>query len=396
MPRNNISWFKPAVAALIVVAAACSCDDDKSEPEILEDPYSPAQGGTGGISDAGYSLGLQSAVFGFTAQNRYAYCPSAMSMPDGSTEIYFCGNPVPDVMIDNIYHTTLTPDGNHTTARSVMQPGITGSWDSHHTCDPSVVKGTFSMDGHQYAYAMFYLGCSTEYYYNEVGVAFADTPDATAWIKYPFQIVTKGWDSPGDLEYAPGARCWGTGQPSAVSLDKKGKVLLTYTIGNLQGTRLMAREIDFSDMSHPVISSPVTISTQGLSNSSNSGSDIICNADIAIEPASGTMLMIRPVQPHADTYPSYISSIIEICSMPAEDFRTGIGRWKQLYRIGPEQTGYPRNHNAALHRDEYGYVANIDKIGFYYTTSREAPDVAPAEGKHAEWTYSIRRGSIER
>lgn len=398
MLGNNISWLHIAVAAFIV--AASSCADDKSEPANPVSPYPPSAGSTPATPPAspqGYTLGEQRHVFAFTAQNRYAYCPSAMVMPDGTTHIYFCGNPTPDVMVDNIYHISRSDDPSAAPpAISVLQPGEPHTWDSQHTCDPSVVKGQFRMGGHQYSYAMFYLGCSLQFYYNEVGVAFADTPHSRTWAKYPLQIVTKGWDTPGDLEYAPGALCWGTGQPSAVSLDKAGKVLLTYTLGNLYGTRLMACELDFSDMDSPSVSAPVTVTEQGLLNTAGTASDYICNADIAIAPQLDTLIMIRPVQPNPATYPAYINADLEICSIPLADFRTGKGTWLPLFRIAPSHTGYPRNHNACIERDEYGHLSTIDNISFYYTISEESPQVAPAQGQHAEWTYAIRKGEIAR
>lgn len=393
----NISWLHTAAAVLIVGAMASACTDDKSEPANLVNPYPPSSDKpVAETSPAGYTLGEQSTVFGFTAQNRYSYCPSALAMPNGSVEIYFCGNPTPDVMVDNVYHITSMPDGSHSSAISVLQPGQPGTWDSHHTCDPAVIKGKFRMGGNEYTYAMFYLGCSLEYYYNEVGVAFSNSLDSRTWDKYPLQIVTKGWDTAGDLEYAPGAKCWGTGQPSAVSLDKAGKVLLTYTLGNLYGTRLMARELDFSNMDSPVISEAVTVPSQGLTSSTGNGTDYICNADIAIEPQTGQLVMIRPVQPHPATYPAFINATLEICTMPLADFRRGFGVWNPLYRIEPRHTGYPRNHNACLERDVYGHLADVENIRFYYTISEEEPDVAPRQGQFAEWSYTIRKGEIAR
>lgn len=391
MLKSNISWLAAAFVAVTLVSA---CADDKSEPANPVSPYNPTEKPSEQPSAAGYTIGEISTVFGFTAQNRYSYCPSVLAHSDGSADIYFCGNPTREVMIDNVYHISTAADGSRSTERSVLQPGAQGTWDSQHTCDPSVVKGAFKMDGHTYSYAMFYLGSPIEYYYNEVGVAFADTPDARQWVKYPRAIVNKSWDTEGDLPYAPGAYCWGTGQPSAISLDNAGKMLLTYTLGDLAGTRLMVSEVDFSDMAHPVISGPVQVSQRGLINSLGADSDYICDADIALEPESSTLVMIRPVQPHPDTYPAYINASLDVCTIPFDDFRRGTGTWKQLYRISPEKTGYPRNHNACISRDEYGRLSTLTDITLYFTTASQSPDVVPETGRHAEWTYTIRRATI--
>jgi len=375
---------------IAVVGALASCGGTEDEPQA----YVPTPPKPEPVH--GYQLESTSRVFGFTTQNRYSYCPSALRMADGSTEMFFCGNPVPDVMVDNIYHITIGPDGHNSPAVSVLQPGAPGTWDNQHTCDPSVVKGRFRFNGEEYAYAMFYLGCTVEYYYNEVGVAFANSLDAKEWAKYPEPIVGKSWTTVGDQEYAPGAYSWGTGQPSAVSLDKGGKVLLSYTLGDMSGTRILLRELDLSDMSSPVVGDAVTMSNDGLLNADETGLDYTCNSDIALDSETGTIVMIRPVQPHPTSYPAYLNEFLEIDRIGLEAFRSGSGTWEPLYRLTPSDTGFPRNHNACVVRDEYGYVYGTDEIEFYYTVSKAAPDVAPGQGTHAEWTYHIYRGGVRR
>ena len=83
------------------------------------------------------------------------------------------------------------------------------------------------MDGVAYKYALFFLSNPKEYYYNEIGVAFSNDLDAASWVKYPEQIVKKTWPEEGDQSLGGNAKSWGVGQPSAVSLDKGGKVLVT-------------------------------------------------------------------------------------------------------------------------------------------------------------------------
>jgi hypothetical protein len=72
------------------------------------------------------------------------------------------------------------------------------------------------------------------------------------------------------------------------------------------------------------------------------------------------------------------------------------GSWTPLYRITPEDTGYPRNHNATLLRDNYGYLSSWEKPEFYYTVSKAAPDVQPVPSNHAEWTYHIWKAQIQK
>lgn len=154
---------------MAAVTIAVSCADDGNDG---------ASGGNGNGGAVKYELSDVVKVFGFDGQNRYAYCPSVMATDD-MTHMWFCGNPDENVFVDNIYHVTVASDGTVSAPVSVLQPGGPGEWDSQHVCDPSVVRGEFAYDGHTYSYAMFYLGSSLECYYNEIGVALADDPDAT-------------------------------------------------------------------------------------------------------------------------------------------------------------------------------------------------------------------------
>jgi hypothetical protein len=102
--------------------------------------------------------------------------------------MFFCGNPNNLIMVDNIYHIKINPDGTKTSAKSVLQPGVSGSWDDHHTCDPSVIAGDFTWDGVTYKYAMFFLSNMYGVYYNEIGVAFSNKLDTDSWVKYPDRL----------------------------------------------------------------------------------------------------------------------------------------------------------------------------------------------------------------
>lgn len=370
------------------VVMACGHDGEDSTPS----PQAPPN--EGNTSEWVYSIENQERVFGFTLQDRYSYCPSVLLDGNGGADIYFCGNPTPGIMIDNIYHIKRDAAGKKTTALSVLKPGADPAWDNQHTCDPSVIAGRFVMDGTEYRYAMFYLGCTVQWYYNEIGVAFANSLDAEQWVKYPCQIIEKTWPQEGEQYYGNGGKSWGVGQPSAISLDKAGKVLLSYTIGDIEGTRIVVRELDLSDMNKPSIGTAIMVSRAGLLNASKTDLDYLCNADIALDEATGTIYMIRPVQPHSSTYPAYINDILELDRLSLQEFRNGIGTWTPLLRLTPADTGFPRNHNAAIARDQYGNLPSTVDMSLYYTVSKADPDVSPVVGTHAEWTYDIYEARI--
>lgn len=370
---------------IIGLCLFCSCSDNTPGEEPPVTPPEPTP--TIAISKPEF-------VFGFTGESKYSYCPSALKQEDGSVHLFFCGNPENQIMVDNIFHIKINPDGSQTAPKSVLQPGIAGTWDDHHTCDPSVIEGSFSWNNVTYKYAMFFLSNMYGVYYNEIGVTFSNSLDADSWVKYPKQIVRKTWSDDGDQEIGGGGKSWGVGQPSVVSLDKKGKVLLTYTIGDIGGTRIAWAEADFSNMDSYTISTPMTIVQSGLLAIDNQSRDYTCNSEFAINQDADKIVMIRPVQPMPNDYPAYLNSALEIDYMNLSDFMNQSGSWTPIYRIIPDDTGYPRNHNATLLRDNFGHLQDWEEPAFYFTVSKAAPDVQPSGSSHAEWTYHIWKSKV--
>ena len=93
-------------------------------------------------------------------------------------------------------------------------------------------------------------------------------------------------------------------------------------------------------------------------------------------------------------YPNYLNSSLEIDYMNLSDFTNQRGNWTQIYRITPDDTGYPRNHNATLLRDNFGHLQDWEEPEFYFTVSKAAPDVQPSGSNHAEWTYHIWKSKV--
>ena len=337
---------------LISLWLMCSCSDTDPGETPPIDPPTPTPTVT---------ITKPEFVFGFQGQSKYSYCPSALKQADGTVHLYFC---------------------------------VPGSWDDHHTCDPSVIEGNFTWKNTTYKYAMFFLSNMYGVYYNEIGVAFSNDLDADSWVKYPQQIVKKTWSSEGDQEIGGGGKSWGVGQPSVVSLDGKGKLLLTYTVGDIGGTRIVWAEADFSNMDTYSISTPQTIVQTGLKAIDNQSRDYTCNSEFAIDKNADKIVMIRPIQPMPNDYPNYLNSSLEIDYMNLSDFTNQRGNWTQIYRITPDDTGYPRNHNATLLRDNFGHLQDWEEPEFYFTVSKAAPEVQPSGSNHAEWTYHIWKSKV--
>lgn len=372
---------------LIIICLFYSCSEAGSDDLPPVDPPGPVT--------PTITMTKPEFVFGFVGQLKYSYCPSVLKQEDGSVHMFFCGNPQNMIMVDNIYHIKINADGTKTSPKSVLQPGLSGAWDDHHTCDPSLVEGLFQWDNTTYKYAMFFLGNKYGVYYNEIGVAFSNDLNADSWVKFPEQIVKKTWTSDGDQLVGGNGKSWGVGQPSVVSLDGKGKLLMTYTVGDIGGTRIVWSEADFSDVNNYKISSPRDMVKSNLLAIDNKSRDYTCNSEFAINIEKDKIVMIRPVQPMPGDYPSYLNSALEIDYMSLSDFLNQGGSWTPIYRITPGDTGFPRNHNAALLRDNFGHIQNWEEPVFYYTVSKATPDVQPVNSNHAEWTYHIWKSQIK-
>ena len=306
----------------------------------------------------------------------YNYCPSVMQSGDGTRYLYYCTNKDSNKVIDYIGFRIGTPDkgGNYTYgAETLVLSPTAGSWDSVHTCDPSVIKGKFKYKGETYSYLMAYLGCSTTNNQdNKIGLAVAMTPGG------PF---TKVGDKPFiDFERDASADTfqWGVGQPSLVSRDKGGKVWLFYTRGDKYGTATYVEEWNLSDLGSPICErSAVKLSESGLVDL-NGGADLINNADFAFDPTSKIFYASSDCHPNPSDAPDFISSDFRVTSFTGS---FSVGQWKTVGQAGASATGAARNHNTGIVRSEYGHLADPRVLCVYYTVS--------VTGSQSLWSYRL-------
>lgn len=331
--------------------------------EKVEQPDTP---GGGHAYKSVFKWGKPIDIFGFQPQNRYAYCPSVIETEDGSCHMFFCGNPEENKMVDNIYHIEIKKDGSKTTPKSVLQP-TPGTWDSFHCCDPSVIEGQFKMNGAVYRYAMFYLGIDKgDCKGNEIGVAFSNDLNSQTWVKYPGPLLPFSGD---DNKY------WGIGQPSAISLDKQGQILLSYSCGDEKGTRVEMCEMNLSDLSDIKIGKAVRVSSSGFNH-------LIHNCDFAMD-AVHDKIVGAISGDWANVYPSFIETFVGVAYLDYASFQKGNGRWTRLPDINSNISGFYRNHNPGLLRDSYGYLKDYRTPSVFYTIA--------TTGSPCEWSYRICR-----
>lgn len=285
----------------------------------------------------------------------YTYAPSVIR--EGSTlHVWSCHNADDGVVRDHVYH-TVRENGRTVSSTSVLGPDAAGTWDSFHICDPSVVAGRFDYDGVRYRYAMFFLGNNVNASANnQIGVAFANEIDGP-WTRYPDPVVT----------YPPSG-AWGVGQPSSVSADMRGRVMLFYTHGAPDGTYGLWQRMDLSDMAHPDLGTPQRVPVAGLTRT-DGRQDVLNDFDAAYDPASDRYYIVRDQHPNPPDNPRYISGSVQVASIAASDLENGTGSWRVEGEVSPDVTGFPRNHDAGLVRSKYGRLPDHATLSVVFASS---------------------------
>lgn len=342
---------------------------------------------------------FQSELFGDDInQNFYNYCPTVMIENTTTMHVWYCSNKESGRVVDHIAYRkgTLTSDGKWTFSEKelVLQP-TEGTWDSAHVCDPSVVKGNFKYNNEEYHYLMAYLGCeSKNVTSNQVGIAVSKEPNGP-FIKIdninPIADYKQAIIDHGNTDEWRNA--WGYGQPSLVSIDKVGKIMLFYTAGTPKSTHEVAEEWDLSDLNNPIKLSSTNVSNIGVTSAAGT-SDCINNADFAYDPAMNRLICIKedfPYPTNGDT--NWITGSNTLMYMDLDQNEespmhtlavNNTKSWICFGNVSKNSTGYERNHNCGLVTDEYGWVLSSTKISVIYTMSMLRTDYPDWEGS-GQW-----------
>lgn len=302
----------------------------------------------------------------------YCYAPSVIQ--DGKTHYVFaCRNKEPSVIRDHIY-AFRQERGAISAPTVVLSPSQEAAgWDSFHICDPSVIAGRFRDGSTVYRYAMFYLGNDVDASRNnQIGLALSGSLEGP-WKRHGPPIVP-------DEQRGT----WGTGQPSAVSLDHKGRVLLFYTVGHY-GAAGLVRELDLSDVTHPVIGEEVQLSNKGLTRT-DGGQDWLNNFDVALDRKRQRFIVVRERHPYPASQPNFIGEQVQVVSLAATDLKRPDAQWKVEGEITPAMTGFARNHNAGIARNVYGELPDSNRLPVIFSSSQAEPAL---KGQFVVWTYQL-------
>ena len=312
----------------------------------------------------------------------YNYCPSVF-VEGNVKHVYYCSNKIFGNITDYVaYRTCEYKNGRFdvtgTKDMSFALSPTKDTWDSRHTCDPSVIKGEFAYDGMTYPYLMAYLGCVTsDCTRNETGLAVASSP-AGPWVKCDKinPIVPVEDDNLG----------WGNGQPELISVDHKGRAILCVSHGGGQVNGEQVYEYDFSNLNEPkLIRKKEVMNTNGIANAPHkSGEKVdayICNIGLAYDEERQKIIMAKGRNPFGKdgAYPDFIADAVDVYylddsgnSSPFDELFKSVGEardWVHMGTIDESLTGFKRNHNTGLVTDPYGRLVEKDRIEVAFTRS---------------------------
>lgn len=305
------------------------------------------------------------------SRNFYNYCPSII-VDDSTLHIWYCTNKESKNITDFIGYRSAQWNGHNwqfTREKIVLSP-TNNEWDSRHVCDPSIIKGTFSYLGQNYAYLMAYLGCvSDNCTDNEVGLALAMKPQGP-WVKYqsnPFACFTQS-----ALYQGPGIH-WGFGQPCLLSLNQFGKVLLFYTVGT-DHTWTVCETWEISNLDAPVKLQESIVPNTGYVNSLGKA-DVIGNADFCYDTKRNTLYAVSDMRVRGTFQPTYISDSFPVLEAHLADSNLFEHRfhlsfsWSTKVIINQAESGFVKNHNPGIVRNPYGHLPCEEEIVIAYTVS---------------------------
>ncbi len=345
----------------------------------------------------------------------YNYCPAPVRTDEETIYVFYCANTQPGLVIDDIYaRKGKLKDGlwQFGARFRVLEPSRLG-WDCIHVCDPDVIKGEFHYKGDTYNWMMVFLGCDIHYsYHNQIGIAFAKQIEGP-YIKYDGNPI---------VAYEEMFH-WGAGQPCIISLDGKGQLRMLYTKSiheyerRLHITKTFWRDLNFSNADNPFIGEEVMMHEGGVWNAQleeqtktqdqldqTDRKDLpdqldqidqidqqnqpdfnvsVFNPSIIWDRASDCYFLTREGTPFdKERVPGFISSYVQLLVILREKFERNEGGWQVLYNYSEKDTGFPRNHNAGLIKNEFGWRLE----GASLSTAVTVSELHPTDFL---WTYRI-------
>ena len=342
------------------------------------------------------TVDFKSVLFGedLNLTKIYNYCPAIIQDKDENGRdimyIWYCTNKDSGVIVDHIGFRVGTKEDNGKwsfTDEEIALAPTPNTWDARHVCDPSVVKGEFNYKGETYNYLMAYLGCTSEdYQKNETGIAISKSPYGP-WVKVNEVNPIVPWYDDGDYDteqaiyesrQGTSSIYWGTGMPSLLTVDKKGEIIMLYSSTH-RGIGI--RRIDLSNVESPVLKFVSSIQHTGAYNSQNSK----CNVsipDFAYDSVNKRLYVVSVTNErnpkditltrvNSHSYLAYIDNLNNMEEV-SNALKNGGYTWNVVGYVGPNETGWERNHNPGIVKNSYSEIPDSTLIKMIVSTGHNS------------------------
>lgn len=280
--------------------------------------------------------------------NQYDYSPSIIQV-GRVQQFWWCGEGLnsaePSHETDLILYESINLDTGEKVGPETVLDETPGAWDQAYTCNPQVVRGTFTNplgDGATYTYAMYYEATAeVEGFNNSIGAAFSN--DGIHWNKYPLPVIQTTYQ-----------HTYGPAQPAAYNSDGKQAVWVFYEDDEPPlepDTHVQAVSLDGVHFT-----SIGTLTTNGL----NIPPTLASWGNLAYNPADSYWyatynLPTRSLAStgNAEERGSYGFQIYRI---PRNDLLVGNTGWQLLKTFDTNLTGYETLFDAGFARDSSGNI----------------------------------------
>lgn len=279
----------------------------------------------------------------------YNYAPSVIENEYNIRYAFLCQNKNPFEIVDYVYLYKGVPSKEGykwQPGTELIGPSDEG-WDTHHICDPDVREFKVSYNGEEYNWIMTYLGVDQWHNHNQIGLAYSKSIEGP-WIKFDQNPLISYEDR----------TTWGVGQSTSIVIDST-TIRLFYSSTLIPGKNFVYRDIKLDDLNNIEFGEEKNIPGMFTNN----------------YPAfSRNHVFIVSEEIRKDDYdigiPTWIGNYSVLRYLPiTKDLSTPVDEWIEIGHVGPNESGFPRNHNPGILTDSKGYMLNENELIMYFTTA---------------------------
>lgn len=286
----------------------------------------------------------------------YSYAPSAIQYKKGIRYMFLCQNKDPFKTADHIYLYKGVSSGNGyiwQQRNEILSPSKSG-WDDVHVCDPDVREFKLTYKGEEYNWIMTYLGVDQwGNNHNQIGLAFSKHIEGP-YIKYDKNPLIRFSDT----------TKWGVGQSTSIVINSSS-IQLFYS----KSSTICVRDIKLNVLDSIFIGEEKIIPfLKSNTYFAYSKKNRYAVSEVRID--------------QSKEIPTWVGNHVRFVYKPlSESLFTKRSGWTEIGMVGPENTGFPRNHNPGLLTDSKGYVLSDDEAVIYFTVAMT--------GKNWLWSYNL-------